>query len=336
MTTRAVVASADPALRARILDLLTSAGVEVVREPTSGDQALLACTTEEVDAAVLDEDLPDMAGSSVADILRDMGGALHAVVVYRNQAPEDDPTAIDASGPEFGRALLSGIGVVPTLDRIGIFVVDDHEMVRRGIHDLAAEEPDLEVVGEWSKASGAVEEIERVRPDVALLDVRLPDGEGVELCREIRSHMPQVQCLMFTAHADEDAMLRSIMAGASGYLLKQGTSEDLVEGIRVVAAGGSLIDPAAAEALIGALREAPAEPAHGLSSQQERVLDLIVEGLTNREIAERLQLAEKTVKNYVSAVLDKLGVRSRTQAAVYGAKTRMQPTGPGNGATPPG
>ncbi|MFN2544869.1 MAG: response regulator [Actinomycetota bacterium] len=323
MTRRIVIASADPALRARILDLLSSVPIEVVREPITGDQALLACTTEEIDAAVLDQDLPGTAGSDVADLVRDVGGGVDVVVVYRGDRPEDEPNALDVSGPDFDRALLSAIGVVHSLDRIGLFVVDDHEMVRRGLRDLAAEEPDIEVVGEWPRAQGAVEEIDRVQPDLALLDLRLPDGDGVELCREIRSRIPSVRCLMFTAHADDEALLRSIMAGAGGYLLKQGSSDDLVEGIRTIAAGGSLIDPAAAESMVGALLQSP-ETGQPLSAQQERVLELIVEGLTNREIAERLGLAEKTVKNYVSAVLDKLDVRSRTQAAVYGAKRRLQ------------
>jgi DNA-binding NarL/FixJ family response regulator len=205
---------------------------------------------------------------------------------------------------------------------ISVYVVDDHEMVRRGIRDLADEETDIDVVGESATLRGSLEDIGRLAPDVALLDLRLPDGDGVELCREIRSRYPDVKCLMFTSYADEDALVKSIMAGASGYLLKLGEGDEVSAAIRTVAGGGSLIDPATTQSVLHMLHRTPAQSESKLSSQQERVLDLIVEGLTNREIAERLELAEKTVKNYVSAILDKLHVRSRTQAAVYGARHR--------------
>jgi DNA-binding NarL/FixJ family response regulator len=207
---------------------------------------------------------------------------------------------------------------------ISVYVVDDHEMVRRGIRDLADEEPDIEVVGESATVKGSLEDIARLAPDVALLDLRLPDGDGVELCREIRSRYPEVKCLMFTSYADVEALVKSIMAGAGGYLLKLGGGEEVSSAIRTVAGGGSLIDPATTQSVLQMLRRSPTQTEAKLSSQQERVLDLIVEGLTNREIAERLELAEKTVKNYVSAILDKLQVRSRTQAAVYGARLRRE------------
>jgi DNA-binding NarL/FixJ family response regulator len=215
---------------------------------------------------------------------------------------------------------------------IRIFVVDDHEMVRRGVRDLAAELEEIEVVGDADRASTALEGIARTEPDVALLDVRLPDENGIELCREVRSQHPGVRCLMFTSYSDDEALLNAIMAGASGYLLKFTSGDELVEAIQTVAAGGSLIDRGAMQAAVAKMSRPSTKEALPLSPQQERVLELIVDGLTNREIGEKLNLAEKTVKNYVSAILDKLGVRSRTQAAVYRA------TDPERGkpeATPP-
>ena len=205
---------------------------------------------------------------------------------------------------------------------VRVFVVDDHEMIRRGLRDLAGEYGGIEIVGEADRASTALEGIARTGPDVALLDIRLPDQNGVELCREIRSERPGVRCLMFTSYADEDAMVNAIMAGASGYLLKHTTADELVEAIRSVADGHSLLDPEATRALMARVTHPPAKPDPELSPQQERVLELIVAGLSNREIAQRLGLAEKTIKNYVSAILDKLGLRSRTQAALYRVQQR--------------
>jgi len=213
----------------------------------------------------------------------------------------------------------------PSADQppVRIFVVDDHEMVRRGLRDLAQEFGGIEVVGEAERASTALEGIARTGPEVALLDIRLPDQDGVELCREIRSEHSDVRCLMFTSYADDEAMVNAIMAGASGYLLKLTAGEELIDAIRSVANGHSLLDPEATQALMQRVTHPKARPDTELSPQQERVLELIVDGLSNREIAGRLGLAEKTVKNYVSAILDKLGLRSRTQAALY----RMQQRG---------
>jgi len=205
---------------------------------------------------------------------------------------------------------------------IRVFVVDDHEMIRRGLRDLAGEYGGIEIVGEADRASTALEGIARTGPEVALLDIRLPDQSGVELCRDIRSERPEVRCLMFTSWADEEAMVNAIMAGASGYLLKLTSGDELVDAIRSVADGHSLLDPEATRALMERVTHPPAKPDPELSPQQERVLELIVDGLSNREIAARLGLAEKTIKNYVSAILDKLGLRSRTQAALYRVQQR--------------
>jgi two-component system, NarL family, response regulator DevR len=200
-----------------------------------------------------------------------------------------------------------------------VFVVDDHEMVRRGLRDLAEECGGIEVVGEADRASTTLEGIAAAHPQVALLDIRLPDGDGVELCREIRSAYPDVRCLMFTSYADDEALVNAILAGASGYLLKLTTGEELIEAIRSVATGTSRLDPETARSAMGKAAGAPRAEAK-LSPQQDRVLELIVDGLSNREIAARLGLAEKTVKNYVSAILEKLDLRSRTQAALYRAQ----------------
>src|SRR5437588_2400599 len=218
-------------------------------------------------------------------------------------------------------------------DPIRLFVVDDHEMIRRGLREFAQEIPEIEVVGEADRASLALEGIDGARPDVALLDVRLPDMSGVELCREIRSRFPDVHCLMFTSYSDDEAMLAAIMAGASGYLLKQTAGEDLLESIRVVAGGGTLIDPLMARNIRAYFHE-PRLSGESFSPQQERVLDLIAEGLSNREIAARLELAEKTVKNYVSTILDKLGVQTRTQAAVQRLRWDRGKRGPGSEGKP--
>ena len=218
------------------------------------------------------------------------------------------------------------MGRVPTR----VFLLDDHEIVRRGLRELLEQEPDLEVVGEAGTAEEALGRIPATHPDVAVLDVRLPDGDGVEVCREIRSRHPEINCLMLTSFSDDEALLSAIMAGASGYLLKQVKGTDLVDAIRRVAAGESLLDPSMTARVLEHLR-APAEKDElaGLTDQERRVLDLVAEGLTNRQIGERMFLAEKTVKNYVSNLLSKLGMSRRSEAAAYAARLeeRRKPRG---------
>jgi DNA-binding NarL/FixJ family response regulator len=206
--------------------------------------------------------------------------------------------------------------------RIGVFLLDDHEVVRRGVRDLLEAEPDITVIGEAGTASSALARIPALRPDVAILDVRLPDGDGVEVCREIRSRMPQVACLMLTSFGDDQALFDAIMAGAAGYVLKQIRGTDLVGAVRTVASGKSMLDPDAASRVLARLRDQAGkrDPLAGLTGQERRILELIGEGLTNRQIGERLYLAEKTVKNYVSGLFAKLGMQRRTQAAAYAAR----------------
>jgi two-component system, NarL family, response regulator DevR len=202
-----------------------------------------------------------------------------------------------------------------------VFLLDDHEVVRRGVRELIEAEDDLEVVGEASNAAEALARIPVTHPDVAILDVRLPDGDGIEVCREIRSEAPEVACLMLTSFADDEALLGAVVAGASGYVLKQIRGSDLVGSIRRVAMGDSLLDPhlvALAKVRLG--RDEQDERLGRLSPQERRILDLIAEGKTNREIAGALFLAEKTVKNYVSNLLVKLGMKRRTEAAVFAVR----------------
>jgi two-component system response regulator DevR len=215
-----------------------------------------------------------------------------------------------------------------TEGKIKVFLLDDHQVVRRGLRDMLEDEPDFEVVGEGSTAAEALARVPAVRPDVAVLDVRLPDGDGVTVCRELRSKMPELSCLMLTSFADEDALFDAIMAGASGYLLKQAMGSDLVSAVRTVAGGESLLDPKLAAKVMAKLRAADAhkDPLAQLTAQERRVLDLVGEGLTNRQIAERLFLAEKTVKNYVSALLAKLGLARRVQAAVLVSEMKSEQT----------
>lgn len=205
---------------------------------------------------------------------------------------------------------------------IRVFLLDDHEVVRRGLAELLGLETDLEVVGEAGSAAEALHRIPAARPDVAVLDVRLPDGTGVEVCREVRSSMPDVRCLMLTSYADDEALFDAIMAGASGYVLKDIRGNDLVEAIRAVASGKSLLDPVATQRVLERLRDGQKtdDRLDALTDQERRILDLIGEGLTNRQIGERMHLAEKTVKNYVSSLLAKLGMERRTQAAAFSAR----------------
>jgi DNA-binding NarL/FixJ family response regulator len=206
--------------------------------------------------------------------------------------------------------------------QIGVFLLDDHEIVRKGVRDLLEAEPDIAVVGEAGTAESALARIPALRPNVAVLDVRLPDGDGVTVCREIRSRMPEVACLMLTSFGDDDALFDAIMAGAAGYVLKQIRGTDLVGAVRTVASGQSLLDPQAASRVMARMRDRARrnDPLAGLTEQERRILELIGEGLTNRQIGERMFLAEKTVKNYVSALFAKLGMERRTQAAAYAAR----------------
>ncbi|MCX4742236.1 MULTISPECIES: response regulator [Streptomyces] len=210
---------------------------------------------------------------------------------------------------------------------IRVFLLDDHEVVRRGVHDLLNDEPDITVVGEAANVQQALVRVPALRPQVAVLDVRLPDGDGVTVCRELRSQMPELACLMLTSFDDEEALLDSIMAGASGYVLKQIQGSDLVSAVRTVAAGQSLLDPSATARLMARLRqsqEPEPEPdaLPGLTEREREILALIGEGLTNRQIGQRLYLAEKTVKNHISRLLAKLGVERRIQAAVIATQAQ--------------
>ena len=205
---------------------------------------------------------------------------------------------------------------------IRVYLLDDHEVVRRGLRDLLESEGDIEVVGESGSALEAIRRIPALRPRVAVLDGRLPDGTGIDVCREIRSRDPEIAALILTSYDDDEALFAAIMAGAAGYLLKQVRGHDLLDAVRRVAAGQSLLDPAMTSSVLQRLREGPAEDSalSSLTDQEKRVLELIGEGLTNRVIGERLFLAEKTVKNYVSSLLAKLGLQRRTQAAVFASK----------------
>ncbi|MCG6495221.1 response regulator transcription factor [Kitasatospora sp. A2-31] len=214
-----------------------------------------------------------------------------------------DSTADRASGP----------------DAVKVFLLDDHEVVRRGVHDLLDAEPDLTVIGEAATVEQALARVPALRPDVAILDMRLPDGDGVTVCRELRSRMPELACLILTSFDDEEALLDSIMAGASGYVLKQISGTDLVSAVRTVAAGQSMLDPGATTRLMARLRGDTAPQASDLpqlTDREREILALVGEGLTNRQIGQRLYLAEKTVKNHISRLLAKLGVERRVQAAV--------------------
>ncbi|EIE99473.1 response regulator [Saccharomonospora glauca] len=209
---------------------------------------------------------------------------------------------------------------------ISVFLVDDHEIVRRGLADLLEGEPDMRIAGEAASVGEALTRIPGSGADVAVLDVRLPDGNGVELCRELLSRTEGLKCLMLTSYHDDEALLNAIMAGASGFVLKQVLGSDLVSAVRTVGSGGSLLDSKTTSALMNRLRKEreDADPVAELSEQERAVFELIGEGLTNREIAARLFLAEKTVKNYVSRLLGKLGMRRRTQAAVLATELRKQ------------
>ncbi|MFE9535644.1 response regulator [Streptomyces sp. NPDC006691] len=205
---------------------------------------------------------------------------------------------------------------------IRVFLLDDHEVVRRGVHDLLDAEPDIEVVGEAGTSEQALVRGPALRPDVAILDIRLPDGDGITVCRELRSRVPELACLMLTSFDDDDALLDAIMAGAAGYVLKLIKGSDLVEAVRTVASGQSMLDPATTARLMSSLREPDKEATTEdprlaeLSEREREILARIGEGMTNRQIGQRLYLSEKTVKNHISRLLAKLGVERRIQAAV--------------------
>jgi DNA-binding NarL/FixJ family response regulator len=202
-----------------------------------------------------------------------------------------------------------------------VFLVDDHEIVRRGIADLINAERDLEVVGESATVGQTLARVSATNPDVVVLDVRLPDGSGIDLCRTIRSAHPDIRCLMLTAYDDDEASYSAVLAGASGYVLKDIRGQNLLDGIRRVAKGESLLTRGISQRVVASIETATsADDAPELTLRERQVLQLIAEGLTNRQIGERLELAEKTVKNYVSGLLAKLGMERRTQAAVYGAQ----------------
>jgi DNA-binding NarL/FixJ family response regulator len=212
-----------------------------------------------------------------------------------------------------------------------IFLLDDHEVVRRGVRDLLEAEDDFTVVGEAGTAEEAVGRIPATTPHVAVLDVRLPDGDGIEVCREVRSRHPEIACIMLTSFADDEAVYAAILAGAAGYVLKQVRGSELIDGIRRVARGESLLDPLVTTRILERLRNREAEDElAGLTDQERKILALIADGLTNRQIGEQLFLAEKTVKNYVSNLLSKLGMHRRTEAAAYAARLaerKQRPSG---------
>ncbi len=205
---------------------------------------------------------------------------------------------------------------------IRVFLLDDHEVVRTGLRALLEGEDDVEVVGEAGTVADALTRVPLAHPNVAILDVRLPDGSGVEVCRQIRSDNPEIVCLMLTSYADDEALLAAVMAGAAGYVLKQVSGGTLVEDIRKVASGGSLLDPSLTERVLDRIRRGPEEDSRlaSLTPQERRILDQIAQGRTNRQIGEALFLAEKTVKNYVSNLLAKLGMERRTEAAIFATK----------------
>src|ERR1700726_2871145 len=223
------------------------------------------------------------------------------------------------------------------LAMVRVFLVDDHEVVRRGLVDLLASDPELDVIGQAGTVAQAMAQIPALRPDVAVLDVRLPDGTGIELCRDLLSRLPDLRCLMLTSFTSDEAMLDAILAGASGYVVKDIKGMELAQAIKDVGAGRSLLDNRAAAALMAKLRGAAehSDPLSGLTDQERVLLDLLGEGLTNKQIAARMFLAEKTVKNYVSRLLAKLGMQRRTQAAVFASRLDQRPGRPATRAEAP-
>ena len=220
---------------------------------------------------------------------------------------------------------MNGISTGETgggLGKIRVFLLDDHEVVRSGVRNILSAEADIEVIGEAGTMASALAQVPELRPNVAVLDVRLPDGDGVSVCREIRSTLPGTACLMLTSYGDDQALLGAIMAGAAGYVLKQTCGSDLVSAVRTVAAGRSTLDPDAAQLVMERLLERMdgVDPLTALSDEEGRVLGMVAEGLTNRQIAVRMSVPEETAKDYVSSVLTKLGMQQRAQATAYGAR----------------
>jgi two-component system, NarL family, response regulator DevR len=220
--------------------------------------------------------------------------------------------------------------------QITVFLLDDHEVIRRGVHELLAAEPDIEVIGETDNAADALKYIPEARPDVAVLDVRLPDGSGIEVCRELRSRDPEIACLILTSFPDEEALVHAVLAGASGYVLKGIRGDELQSAVRDAAAGKVLISPDSARRVVERLRRGALRDGRGrtgddrlasLTGQERIILDLIGAGMTNRAIGDELNLAEKTIKNYVSNLLSKLGMERRTQAAAYVARIQAGQAG---------
>jgi two-component system, NarL family, response regulator DevR len=213
---------------------------------------------------------------------------------------------------------------------IRVFILDDHEMVREGIRSLLESDDDLEVVGEAATVVDAFVRLPLAKPDVAILDVRLEDGNGIEVCRDIRSAHPEIACLMLTSYADDEALYASVMAGAAGYVLKQIRGRDLIDDVKKVAGGASLMDPRAMARVVERIANPPktSTALSALSPQERRLLDFIAEGLTNRQIAEAMFLSEKTVKNYMTSLLNKLNMNNRTEAAVFATKLKSGQDGP--------
>jgi two-component system response regulator DevR len=285
------------------------------------------CKREEAQPASVPAETSASALTYMTIAMRRMSGGNLRAIDKTHNAPQARGRAVLAS-QRWG-LLTSMDSSAEEIEPIKVFLLDDHEIVRRGIADLLHTTKDLSVTGEASTVAEALHRIPAARPDVAILDARLPDGSGIELCREIRSSFPQTQCLILTSYDDDEALFSAVMAGAAGYLLKEIGGSSLTDAIRQVAAGRSLLDTAVTGKLLERLRHPPTENPRlaSLTERERQILDLIVEGLTNREIGARLFLAEKTVKNYVSALLMKLNMASRTQAAVFGSKFHRPPEG---------
>ena len=285
----------------------------------------------------------DLLAHAKHDLLRDLGRVELLARIGTEHIFPTNPTAVAAFRLTAGMESVDTTGATPfpaalpsqsttsegqNAVTISVFLLDDHEIVRRGIAQLLTAEDDIEVVGEAGTAAQALARMPALRPDVAILDVRLPDGDGVSVCRDVRSAIiPPPACLMLTSYSDDEALFGAIMAGASGYLLKQVTGVDLVGAVRTLAAGGSLLDPKATQVVLERLRKGaePEDPRFAsLSPQEKRILELIADGLTNRQIGAEMYLAEKTVKNYVSSLLHKLGMSRRTEAAVYATEIRQR------------